>query len=104
MQHRVVQCVGPSYQLTARKTAVQRAVNLYMMSVEGLGEDTQVVLESAPGLELKTDFGDGASVLGMHNMEGLLCIVVGALDGSIANILYVYDIPRESWVPPEGKL
>lgn len=72
---RVVQAIGPSYYLRDRKTAVQRAVNLYMMQVEGLGEDAQIVLESAPGLELVADLG--AEIRGMRNADGRLFIVAG---------------------------
>lgn len=45
-----IQCVGPSYQLTDRKAAVQRAINLRMRQISGLGENNQVVLESVEGL------------------------------------------------------
>lgn len=45
-----IMCVGPSYQLTDRKAAVQRAVNLRMRQISGLGESNQVVLESVEGL------------------------------------------------------
>jgi Phage stabilisation protein len=102
MTRRVVQCVGPSYYLTDRKTAIQRAVNLYMMSVEGLGEDTQVVLESAPGLEMQTDFGADWEIVGLHNMEGLLCIVVSDTTATEYPVLYIYDMITEEWVPPPG--
>lgn len=73
---RIVQCIGPSYWLADRKTAIQRSINLWMMGVEGLGEDAQVVLESAPGLELAHDFG--ATVRGMRNADGRLFVAAGS--------------------------
>lgn len=76
MAGREIRCIGPSYYLADRKTAVQRAVNLYIMRVEGLGEDSELVLESVPGLKFRQGFS-GQAVLGMHNMEGRLLIVAG---------------------------
>jgi hypothetical protein len=60
---RVIQCVGPSYPMPDRKSAVQRSVNLYLREVEGLGEDKQLVLDSAPGLEVYLDLGGGGGGL-----------------------------------------
>lgn len=65
---RIIQCIGPSYQLADRKAAVQRAVNLYMSEIEGLGEDKQVVLDSAPGLTLFLNLG--MEVRGSYNADG----------------------------------
>lgn len=53
----VVQCLGPSYHLVDRKSAVQRSVNLFLREIEGLGENRQVVLESAPGWVQYADLG-----------------------------------------------
>lgn len=50
-------CVGPSYQLTDRKAGVQRAINLAMKEVEGIGEAKTVVLVSTDGLAQFADFG-----------------------------------------------
>jgi Phage stabilisation protein len=50
-------CIGPSYFLPDRKSAVQRAVNLYMRQVEGLGESKQAVLQSTDGLSQLLDLG-----------------------------------------------
>jgi len=70
-----IKVVGPSYMLVDRKSAVQRAVNLYMRSVEGLGEDKQVVLDSAPGLSLLVDLG--ADIRGSYNAGGRWFVVAG---------------------------
>lgn len=64
---RVIECVGPSYQLADRKSAVQRSVNLYLSEIEGLGEARPVVLRSAPGLVTHLDLG--ATVRG-HYSDG----------------------------------
>ena len=72
----ILQCVGPSYWLADRKTAVQRSINLWMMVVEGLGEQGTPVLESAPGLSLVHDFGDDIS--GMRAADGRSFIVSGS--------------------------
>jgi hypothetical protein len=75
MASRDIRVIGGSYFLRDRKTAVQRSVNCYPMRVEGFGEDTQMVLESAPGLELvATLAGD---VRGMRNADGRLFVVAG---------------------------
>ena len=73
---REIRAVGPSYYLNDRKTAIQRSINLYMMQVEGLGEDSPVVLESAPGLSLVADLG--ITIRGLHNAEGRLFVAAGA--------------------------
>lgn len=52
-----VPCIGPSYYLPDRKSAVQRSVNLYLRQIEGLGEAHQVVLQSTDGLASLHDFG-----------------------------------------------
>lgn len=52
-----IQCIGPSYFLPDRKSAVQRAVNLFMRQVEGLGESKQAVLQSTDGLSQLLDLG-----------------------------------------------
>ena len=73
---REIRCVGPSFYLNDKKTAIQRSVNLYMMQVEGLGEDSPVVLESVPGLSLVADLG--STIRGLHNADGRLFIAAGA--------------------------
>jgi hypothetical protein len=52
-----IPCIGPSYQLPDRKSAVQRAVNLFLRQIEGLGEARQLVLQSTDGLALLYNFG-----------------------------------------------
>lgn len=52
-----IPCIGPSYFLPDRKSAVQRAVNLYLRQIEGLGESKQVVLHSTDGLAQLVDLG-----------------------------------------------
>lgn len=54
---REIKCIGPSAYLPDRKAAVQRLVNLFLRQLTGLGEDKQVILESAPGLVERIDFG-----------------------------------------------
>lgn len=54
---RVMQCIGPSYQLADRQSAVQRSVNLYLRDIEGVGEERRLVLGSVPGLRLLADLG-----------------------------------------------
>jgi hypothetical protein len=71
-----VKCVGPSYSLADRKSASQRSVNLFMRQVEGLGEDRQVVLDSAPGLQVLVTMPD--AVRGMRNVEGAWYVVAGS--------------------------
>lgn len=90
---RVVQCVGPSYWLNDRKTAIQRAVNLYMMQVEGLGEDSQLVLESAPGLDLVHTFSD--DVRGMYSTDDRLLVAAGGT---------LYDVSTAEAVSSVGTL
>jgi hypothetical protein len=67
--------VGPSAWLQDFKTAAQRSVNLYPMLVESPNEDSQMVLESAPGLSLVHDFG--ATVYGLHAVDDRLFAVAG---------------------------
>ena len=70
-----IKCVGPSYALGDRKAAVQRSINLFMQQVEGLGEDKQVILVSAPGLEVFASLG--ATARGAFNCDGRLFVVAG---------------------------
>jgi hypothetical protein len=72
---RVVQAVGPSYHLADRKAAVQRAVNLYLSQVAALGEDKQLIMESAPGLVEHLDLG--ATIHGSYNADGRWFVVAG---------------------------
>lgn len=72
-----IKCVGPSYFLADRKSAVQRSVNLYMRQVEGLGEDKQVVLDSAPGLSLLVTMP--ATVRNSYNADGRWFVVAGSM-------------------------
>ncbi|MCW1958308.1 MAG: packaged DNA stabilization protein [Mycobacterium sp.] len=72
---RAIQCIGPSYHLADRKSAVQRTVNLYMREVEGVGEDLQVVLDSAPGLVEYADLG--ATVRGSYATDTRWFVAAG---------------------------
>jgi hypothetical protein len=74
---REVRCVGPSYFLADRKSAIQRAVNLYLMSIEGAGEDSPFVLESAPGLEEKANLG--AETQTIYEADGRLFVAAGGV-------------------------
>ena len=69
---KVIECVGPSYWLRDKKTAIQRSVNLYPMVAEDSGA---LVLESAPGLDLVATLGE---VRGMRNADGRFFIVAGS--------------------------
>lgn len=71
-----IKAIGPSYQLADRKSAVQRSVNCYLRQIEGLGEDRQLVLDSAPGLALLVDFG--AVIRGSVNADGRWFVVAGS--------------------------
>ena len=71
-----IKAIGPSYSLGDRKAAVQRSINLYMQQVEGLGEDKQVILVSAPGLSVFSSLG--ADARGAFNCDGRLFIVAGS--------------------------
>jgi hypothetical protein len=71
-----IKVIGPSYFLADRKSAVQRAVNLYMAGIEGVGEDKQVVLSSAPGLTTLVDLG--ADIRGSYNAGGRWFVVAGS--------------------------
>lgn len=73
---RDIRVIGGSYFLRDRKTAIQRAVNCYPMRVEGYGEDSPMVQESAPGLSLVLDLG--ANIRGMHNADGRLFVAAGS--------------------------
>jgi hypothetical protein len=74
---REIRAIGGSYYLNDRKTAVQRTINMYPMLVEGLGEDSPLVLESVPGLSLVSDMG--ASIRGIYNADGRMFLAVGGL-------------------------
>lgn len=72
---RVIQAIGPSYTLSDRKSAVQRAVNLFLTQIEGVGEDRPLILRSAPGMVQFEDMGD--TIRGMYNADGRWFIVAG---------------------------
>lgn len=72
-----IKVTGPSYQLADRKAAVQRAVNLYLRQVEGLGEDRTLILDSTPGLRTVADVG--ATIRGSYNAFGRWFIVAGSI-------------------------
>lgn len=74
--NRIIQCVGPSYFLEDRKSAVQRAIGLYMRQVEGVGEDRPVVLDSAPGLTLQFTLPD--TVRGSYSTGSRWFVVAGS--------------------------
>lgn len=71
---RFIPCVGPSYQLADRKSAVQRSVNLYLREIEGPGEDKSAVLANVPGLVLHLDLG--ATIRASHATTGNRWFVV----------------------------
>lgn len=73
--NRVVQCVGPSYQLADRKSAVQRTVNLFPRNVEVGGEPSSLVLDSAPGMDPVFIF---SAVRSIYATEDRIFIVAGA--------------------------
>lgn len=73
--NRTIKAVGPSYMLPDRKSAVQRAVNLYLRQVEGLGEDVQLVLDSAPGLQTFITFPQ--DIRGVYTTEDRRFVVYG---------------------------
>jgi len=70
-----IACIGPSYTLSDKKAAIQRAVNLYMLNIEGLGEAKRVVLASAPGLELLVNVG--TEFRGSYNTDSRWFVVFG---------------------------
>ncbi len=70
-----IKCIGPSSHLADRKTASQRAINLRMSLVEGLGEDKPVVLESVPGLLLLADVSD--TIRGTYNTGSRWFVAAG---------------------------
>lgn len=73
--NRVVQCIGPSYQLSDRKSAVQRSVNLFLTQIEGPTEDRPVILRSAPGV---VDYLDlGATIRNVYNADSRWFVVAG---------------------------
>lgn len=71
-----VKVIGPSYQLGDRKAASQRSINWFMQQVEGLGEDRQFILASAPGLSLLVDMG--ATVRGSYCAGDRWFVVAGS--------------------------
>lgn len=73
---RFIPCVGPSYALADRKSAVQRSVNMYLREIEGLGEDKQAVLVSAPGLVQHLDLG--ATIRGSYATDTRWFVVAGS--------------------------
>lgn len=89
----VIECVGPSNWLRDRKTAIQRAVNLYPMVSEASNDKPILVLESAPGLELVHDFG--ADVRGMRNADGRMFVAAGG---------YLYELSAAESVSTVGAL
>lgn len=56
--NRVVAAIGPSYTLNDRKAACQRAVNMRLQLVEGVGEDKQMILASVEGWDEFADLTD----------------------------------------------
>lgn len=83
---RVVQCIGPSYQLNDRKSAVQRSVNLFLAQIEGDGEDRPLILRSAPGMVEYLDAG--VTIRNAYNADGRWFLVAGAtlyeiIDGTL---------------------
>ena len=72
-----IKCIGPSYATADRKAAVQRSINLFMRQIEGLGEDRQVILASAPGLAVLAALG--ADARGAFNCDGRMFVVAGAV-------------------------
>jgi hypothetical protein len=73
--NRAVQAIGPSYRLADRKAAVQRSVNLYLTQIEGIGEDRQLILRSAPGLA--SYITAGATIRGSYNADGRWFVAAG---------------------------
>lgn len=73
---REIKCIGPSAAVADRKSAVQRAVNLYMSQVEGIGEDLPAVLESAPGLDVFLAI-TGKDLRGQYNANGRWFVAAG---------------------------
>ena len=69
----VVQAVGPSYHLTDRKAAVQSAVNLYLESIDGLGESRPLNLVSIPGTRARLTSGE---FRGCRYVNGLIYVVM----------------------------
>ena len=73
--NRTIECIGPSYMLADRKSAVQRAVNLFLTQIEGVGEDRQLILRSAPGI---TSYITASAVIrNMYNADGRWFVVSG---------------------------
>lgn len=67
--------VGPSYNLTARKASVQRAVNLYLSGMEAQGK-SPVIMNSVPGLTLFSTPGE-SPIRGMLVAADRLFVVAG---------------------------
>ncbi len=73
---RVVQAIGPSYTLSDRKSAVQRAVNLFLTQIEGPTEDRPLILRSAPGVVEYLNCG--STIRNIYNADGRLFVCAGA--------------------------
>lgn len=71
----IVQAIGPSYHLTDRKAAVQRAVNWRLQQVLALGEDKKVILAASEGWTTELDLGVAAR--GIFATEDRMFIVAG---------------------------
>ncbi len=71
-----IKCIGPSGALGDRKASVQRSINLYMRRVEGVGEEKQVYLQSAPGLTLLATMA--GVIRGSYNAGGRWFVAAGA--------------------------
>jgi hypothetical protein len=67
--------IGPSEHLPDARRASQRSVNLYLSKGEGLGEDRELMLVSAPGLEVFHTFAD--DIRGSINADGRWYVVAG---------------------------
>jgi hypothetical protein len=95
-----VACVGPSYHLPDRKSAIQRAINLALRQIEGDGESHQSVLISTDGLSQLIDFGApvrGSSMTAdsrefvvagatLYEIIGGVQSMIGALNTSIGTV------------------
>ena len=73
----IVAALGPSYFLDDRKAAVQRAVNLYLKQIDGLGEARQLMMVSAPGLVAYLSLG--MEIREQRQVEGRWFVVAGSI-------------------------
>jgi hypothetical protein len=73
---RYIPCVGPSYALADRKSAVQRSVNLYLREIEAPGEDKPAVLASVAGLVEHLSLG--ATIRGSYATDTRWFVVAGS--------------------------